>query len=299
MARRHLQICEISIRPIRATSKQVNPQSSFSSDPYEMVSAICRRRELIWELTKREVIGRYRGSAMGLAWSFLHPLIMLAIYTFVFSVVFRARWPGLTNNDSLSDFALVLFVGLILHGIFAECVNRAPNLILTNSNYVKKIVFPLEILPCVAMGSAMFHGIISVLILLAVQLITNWKLPWTIILFPFVLLPLLSATIGIAWVLASLGVYIRDIVQTTGIITTIFLFVSPVFFPLSAVPSEYQTWMKLNPLTFIIESGRAVLIYGRPFDWIGWAGYLLGGFTIAWAGFWWFQRTRRGFADVM
>jgi lipopolysaccharide transport system permease protein len=235
---------------------------------------------------------------MGLAWSLFHPLVMLAIYTFVFSIVFRARWPGIADG-STADFALLLFVGMILHGLFAECVNRAPGLILSNPNYVKKVVFPLEILPCVAMGSAVFHGGISLGVMLLAQLVTHGTLPWTIVLIPFVLLPLLWATLGIAWFLSALGVYIRDIVQTTGIITTILLFISPVFFPVAAVPQEFQTWLKLNPLTFVIEAGRNVLIFGHTFDFIAWTWYALGGLSLAWAGFWWFQKTRRGFADVV
>ena len=271
----------------------------FSTSPIEMVKSIWRNRSLIFEMTKREVLGRYRGSVLGLGWSLFHPLVMLAIYTFVFSVVFRARWPNMTGNSGMTDFALALFVGMILHGIFAECVNRAPSLILSNVNYVKKVVFPLEILPWVAMGSAVFHGTISLAVLLAALLLTHGTVSWTIVLFPLVLLPFVCATIGTAWVLSSLGVYIRDIAQTTGIVTTILLFVSPVFFPLSAVPTEFQTWMKLNPLTFVIESGRGVLIFGQGFDWLGWMCYFIASLGIAWVGFWWFQKTRKGFADVI
>lgn len=270
----------------------------FSTSPIEMAASTWRNRSLIFQMTKREVLGRYRGSVLGLGWSLFHPLVMLAIYTFVFSVVFRARWPGIADGGT-TDFALLLFVGMILHGLFAECVNRAPSLILANPNYVKKVVFPLEILPCVAMGSAVFHGGISLAVMLLALLLTHGTIPWTIVLIPFVLLPLLCATLGIAWFLSAVGVYIRDIVQVTGIVTTIFLFISPVFFPLSAVPQEFQTWLKLNPLTFVIEAGRNVLIFGRTFDWIGWTWYVVGSFAVAWAGFWWFQKTRRGFADVV
>ena len=270
----------------------------FSTSPKEVAASLWRNRLLIVQLTRREVVGRYRGSLLGLGWSLFHPLLMLTIYTFVFSVVFRARWPGLAES-STADFALLLFVGMILHGLFAECVNRAPSLILSNPNYVKKIVFPLEILPCVAMGSAMFHGLISLIVLLSAQLVARGTIPWTIVLLPFVLLPLVSATLGIAWFLSSVSVYIRDIAQTTGILTTILLFISPVFFPVSAVPQQFQSWLSINPLTFVIEAGRSVLIFGRGFDWIDWIWHVAGSLGIAWAGFWWFQKTRRGFADVV
>ena len=154
-------------------------------------------------------------------------------------------------------------------------------------------------MPWVAMGSAVFHGAISLAVLLAALLLTHGTVPWTIVLFPVRLTSLVFATIGTAWFLSSLGVYIRDIAQTTGIVTTILLFVSPVFFPLSAVPAEFQAWMKLNPLTFVIESGRSVLIFGESFDWLAWVWYLVGSLAIAWGGFWWFQKTRKGFADVI
>jgi len=270
----------------------------FSTSPIEMAASLWRNRSLIFQMTKREVLGRYRGSVLGLGWSLFHPLVMLAIYTFVFSVVFRARWPGMAEG-STADFALLLFVGMILHGIFAECVNRAPSLILSNINYVKKVVFPLEILPWVAMGSAVFHGTISLAVLLVALLLTHGTVPWTIVLFPLVLLPFVCATVGTAWILSSLGVYIRDIAQTTGILTTILLFVSPIFFPLSAVPIEFQAWMELNPLTFVIESGRSVLIFGKGLDWLGWVCFLVASLGVASGGFWWFQKTRKGFADVI
>ena len=145
----------------------------------------------------------------------------------------------------------------------------------------------------------MFHGTISLTVLLAALLLKHGTIPWTVVLFPLVLLPFVCATIGTAWFLSSLGVYIRDIAQTTGIVTTILLFVSPVFFPLSAVPTELQAWMKLNPLTFVIESGRNVIMFGQTFDWLEWTRYLVASLSIAWGGFWWFQKTRKGFADVI
>jgi lipopolysaccharide transport system permease protein len=249
-------------------------------------------------MTKREVLGRYRGSLMGLAWSFFNPVLMLTVYTFVFSVVFKARW-GMGGQESKANFAIILFVGMIVHGLFAECVNRAPGLILSNVNYVKKVVFPLEILPWVAMGSALFHAAISLTVLLIAQLILTSSLPWTTILFPVAILPLVIATMGFAWLLSATGVFVRDIAQVTGIITTVLLFLSPVFYPMSALPNEYQGWLLLNPLTLVIEEARNVLIWGRILDWPRWGVSFVAGLTIAWAGFWWFQKTRKGFADVL
>ena len=270
----------------------------FRTSPLEMAASLWRNRNLILALTKREVVGRYRGSVMGMTWSFFNPILMLLIYTFVFSVVFKARW-GVGGDESKTVFAIVLFVGMIVHGLFAECLNRAPGLILSNVNYVKKVIFPLEILPWVALGSALFHTAISLLVLLIAQLILTHQLMWTVLLFPLVLLPMVFATMGLAWFLAGLGVYVRDIGQITGMFTTVLMFLSPVFYPISALPEKYQTWLQLNPLTFIIEEGRNTLIFGKMPDIGQWSIMLQVGMFIAWAGFVWFQKTRKGFADVL
>lgn len=270
---------------------------NFSISPKEMAAGLWRNRYLITTLAKRDVAGRYRGSIMGLTWSFFNPLLMLVVYTFVFSVVFKARW-GI-DQESKIDFAIMLFVGMIIHGLFAECINRAPGLILSNVNYVKKVIFPLDILSWVALGSALFHTAVSLLVLLAAELIFMGGIPPTVLLFPVVLLPLVFATMGFAWLLSSLGVFIRDIGQITGIITTILLFISGVFFPLSTLPEQYRTWLILNPLALIIEEGRNVLILGKLPDPVNWCLLMVLGLFIAWAGFAWFQKTRRGFADVL
>jgi lipopolysaccharide transport system permease protein len=188
---------------------------------------------------------------------------------------------------------------MIVHGLFAECVNRAPSLILSNVNYVKKVVFPLEVLPWIALGSALFHTLMSLVVLLCAFFILNLYVPWTVVLFPLVAVPLVLVTMGLAWFLAATGVFVRDIGQTTGIITTVLLFLSPVFYPISVLPESYQALLLINPLTFIIEESRQVLIWGKTPNWIGWALYSVASGVIAWLGFSWFQKTRRGFADVL
>ena len=235
---------------------------------------------------------------MGLAWSFFNPILMLVVYTFVFSVVFKARW-GLPVEESKTDFAIILFVGLIIHGFFAECINRSPLLIISNTNYVKKVVFPLEILPWIAFGSALFHAFISVIVLVAAQLALNQHIPVSALLFPVILIPLLLGTIGLAWFLAALGVYLRDIGQITAVFTTIMLFISAVFFPISVLPEKYHFWLKLNPLALIIEEARKVLIFGSMPDPGVWLALLVVSLFVAWFGFAWFQKTRKGFADVV
>jgi lipopolysaccharide transport system permease protein len=271
---------------------------TFSISPREMFASPWRNRELLAAMIKRDVMGRYRGSIMGMAWSLFNPLLMLVIYTFDFSVVFRSHW-GTGEDASRADFAIVLFVGMIVHGLFTECANRAPSLILANVNYVKKVIFPLDILPWVAFGSAFFHACVSLAALLLVQLATRHDIPWTVVLFPIVVLPLIFATMGFAWLLASLGVYVRDVGQAIGVFTLILMFVSPVFYPVSALPPHYQTLLYLNPLTLIIEDARNTLVFGRLPNFAADALLLLVSIVIAWAGFAWFQKTRRGFADVV
>ena len=248
-------------------------------------------------MTRREVVGRYRGSAMGLLWSFLNPVFMLIVYTVVFSMIFKSRWGG--SDDSRTQFAVVLFAGMIVLNLFSEVVNRAPNLILANVNYVKKVIFPLEILPVIAMGAALFHSLVSIGVLLAAFAAFNGYLHWTAVFTPLVILPLVIFTLGISWMLASLGVFLRDVGQTIGLITTVLMFLAPVFYPASAVPAKLRPVIMINPLTFIIEQARDVLIWGRLPDWTGLSVYMLAALATAWAGYAWFQKTRKGFADVL
>lgn len=269
----------------------------FSITPQAMAASLWHNRRLVKTLVKREVIGRYRGSSMGLAWSFFNPVFMLAVYTFVFSVVFKARWN--TGSDSKTEFALVLFAGLMVFNLFSECINRAPNLILSNVNYVKKVVFPLEILPWVVLGSALFHLAVSMSVWLLFYFVFFGIPPFTAFMFPLVLLPLVLFTMGLSWLLASFGVYLRDVAQVTGIMTTVLMFLSPIFFPVSALPKDYQALMHLNPLTLVIEQTRNVLLWGEPLNSISYGLYVLIAALVAWTGFALFQKTRRGFADVL
>ena len=276
----------------------INPHASHKTSLVALAHSLWQHRDLIMQMTRREVVGRYRGSIMGLAWSFFNPILMLVVYTFVFSVVFKARW-GMGVEESQTGFAIMLFMGMIVYGLFAEMVNRAPGLILSNANYVKKVVFPLEILPVVGMGAALFHTLISLGVLLAAILLINGSMVWTAIFFPLVISPLLIATLGVAWFLASLGVFVRDVGQTVGIFTTVMMFISPVFYPVSALPEKFQVWLMLNPLTFVIEQSRAVMIIGNQPDWAGLGVYAVASLGVAWAGYCWFQKTRKGFADVL
>ena len=270
---------------------------NFSTSPKEMVVSLWRNRSLIKALTQREVVGRYRGSVLGILWSFFNPVFMLLVYTFVFSVVFKARWSG--GSDSKTEFALILFAGLIVFNLFAECFNRAPSLILANVNYVKKVVFPLEILPWVALGSALFHALVSLGVWLIAYLILFGVPHATVLLLPLVILPLILLIMGLTWGLASLGVYLRDVSQFIGICTTVLMFLSPIFFPASALPEAYRHVLLFNPLTPAIEQAREVLFWGKAPDMIILSVYFVGSALVAWLGFAWFQKTRKGFADVL
>jgi len=275
----------------------LNPHLQYPATPYEMFMSFWRNRSLIAQLTRREVVGRYRGSVLGLAWSFFNPLLMLTVYTFVFSFVFKARWN--TGSDSKGEFALVLFIGMIVHGLFAECANRAPGLLLGNISYVKKVVFPVEILPWNVMGSAIFHAVVSLLVWLLFYIAIDFQIHWTVIFVPLIFLPLVIFTMGVSWFLASLGVYLRDIGQIIGVITTVMLFLAPVFYPITNIPMPYRSLLYANPLTFIIEQARDVLMWGQQPDWAGFGIYTVISFVVAWAGYAWFQKTRKGFADVL
>ncbi|MFL7961687.1 ABC transporter permease [Pseudomonas kielensis] len=270
---------------------------SFRTSPVAMIKSVLINRILIYVLIRREVIGRYKGSMLGILWSFFTPVFMLVVYTFVFSVVFKARWSG--GGESKSEFALVLFAGLLVFNLFSECVNRAPGLVLANTNYVKKIVFPLETLPLVSLGAALFHMAVSVLAWLMFYIALFGTPPITALLLPLVLFPLVLLTLGISWFLASISVYLRDIGQFIGVIITAMLFLSPIFYPLSTLPQSYQAALQANPLTLPVEMVRDVLFWGRPPHWEHLAAYSAVSVLIACAGFAWFQRTRKGFADVI
>ena len=270
---------------------------SFPVSLREMGASLWRHRRLVQVLVQREVIGRYRGSALGLLWSFFNPVFMLVVYTFVFSVVFKARWN--VGSESKTEFALVLFAGLIMFNLFSECINRAPGLILSNVNYVKKVVFPLEILPWVVLGSAMFHALISLLVwLMAYGVLFGVPHP-TVLLLPLIVLPLVLLVMGVSWGLASLGVYLRDVSQFIGMLTSVLMFLTPIFYPVNSLPEKYRPFLLANPLTPAVEMTRDVLFWGRVPDLAMLGLYALGTLLVAWLGFAWFQKTRKGFADVL
>jgi len=256
-----------------------------------------RQRSLIWQFSKRDVLARYRGSMLGLGWSFVNPLLMLAIYTFVFRTIFKARWEG--GNASDFEFALRVYSGLIVFTLFTEVLNRAPRLVLDQPNLVKKVVFPLEILPWIPPLAGLFHLALNLALLLVATAFDRGGLPLSVLALPLVLLPLLPLLLAIGWFLAALGVFVRDIGQIMPTVSSLLLFLSPVFFPPSSLPTDWQPWLNLNPLTLIIEQARRVVLDGLWPEWGSLAVYLLLASVAAWLGGLWFQATRKGFADVL
>ncbi|MHB8204728.1 MAG: ABC transporter permease [Desulfomonilaceae bacterium] len=267
-------------------------------NPVTMARNLYRHRSLIKQFAWRDFVSRYKGSFLGVFWSFITPLMMLAVYAFVFSVIFKSKWNAKTDQSQI-DFALTLFCGLTVFNIFAEAVTRAPALILGYPNYVKKVVFPLEVLPVAALGTSILNAVVSIAILLVAQLIVSQTISMTIMLFPLVLIPLCAATLGITWFLSSLGVFIRDIGQAVGVLVTMLLFVSGVFFPPTAVPKEFDFLVQLNPLVSILEESRRTLMWGLFPNWEWLASACIGSIIIMLLGYAWFMRTKKAFADVI
>lgn len=275
----------------------MNPHAPHRSSPAAALASVVTNWNLLFELTKRDVLGKYKGSWLGILWTILNPLALLGVYTFVFGVVMKVRWG--VGSDDHTQFALVLFVGMLVHSFFSECVSKAPTLVTDNVTFVKKVVFPLEILPLSALLSALFHLFVALLVFLAAFAWINARLPITAILFPLTLLPAVLFTLGFTWFLSSIGVFFRDINQLVSLIVILFLFLSPVFYPVSALPPRFQSLIALNPLTLTIENGRRVLIFGTEPEWARLALQTLWSGAIAYLGFWWFQKTRKGFSDVV
>jgi lipopolysaccharide transport system permease protein len=257
-----------------------------------------KNRSLIWQLLKRDVQARYRGSALGLLWALVTPIIMLSIYTFVFQTIFKSRLSDTSGETTLS-FAIILFLGLSIHGLLAEILTKSPLLIIGNQNFVKKIVFPLPILSWVTLLSGLFTFLISFSLLLILILIELKTIPITALLIPVILLPYCILMLGISWILAALGVYLRDIQQITGTLATFLLFLSPVFYSTSILSESFQTLIFLNPLSYAVEASRDVLIYGNLPSFSGLAIYSMVAILVAYLGNYFFRKVSPGFADVL
>jgi lipopolysaccharide transport system permease protein len=256
------------------------------------------QRQLFLKLLRRDFAERYRGSYLGLLWSLLLPLLSLLVFTFFFGVIFQMRWAG-RNDASLGDLALILFVGMALYSFLAECLSRAPGLILAHQNYVKNVVFPLEMLPAVMVASALLTLTATLLVILLLQATLGSGLSSTALLLPVMVLPLMLFVLGLSGFLASLGVYIRDIQQLIIPLVQLMMFLSPVFYPITALPEAMRPWLQFNPLALAIEQTRGIILFGQAPDWTPYLFVLAASLLTALLGVWWFARTRKGFADVL
>ncbi len=265
--------------------------------PVALFASALRHRHLVATLAGREIAARYRGSAIGMGWSLAQPLAMLGVYTFAFGVVYGARWPG--GEGTRSEFALAVFVGLLAIGLFGDCVVRAPSLVVGNPNFVKRVVFPLDVLAWVALGSAAFQCLIGLVAWCVVRALLLGAPPATALLAPLLLTPVALAALGLSWALAALAVYVRDIAQIVPLAMAALTFASPVFFPTQSVPQPYRFVVELNPVAGPIEMTRDALLAGRAPAAAEVGANLAVGLAVAWAGFALFQRLRRGFADAL
>lgn len=262
-----------------------------------MFKTLYENRYLLGQMTKKDIGDRYKGSALGVVWAFLVPVLMLVIYTFVFSEVFQAKWGNTTDNKF--DFALILFCGLSVFNMFSETISRATGLIASNVNYVKKVVFPLEILPVMMTLTALFHASISYLILLVANLILNGNISAYVWLWPVAMLPAVGVTVGMSYLISALSVFLKDLGNVINVIVMILMYTSPVFYSLSAVPEDLRGICLWNPMTYIVENLRNVMLYNTTLQWnyyciscIFAVGFLFVGYRV-------FSRAKEGFADVL
>lgn len=262
-----------------------------------MTSALLRSFELFWALSKREIASRFKGSYGGLSWYVIQNLLLLTLYSFVFGTLFKSRW---SSGDHIQgNFTIALFIGLIVFNIFAECVTRAPTLILANANFVKKVVFPVEVLPAVSLATALFNACIAFLVLIVVAFVLEAPLHWQGLWIPVIMVPLIVLTLGVGWFLAALGTYIRDINQMVTLLISAFMFLSPLFYQITALPKAVQTWVMFNPLTIPMQESREALMFGETPDFGLLSIYLGVAILTAVSGHTFFQKARGGFADVL
>ena len=270
--------------------------SSFYS-PFSFAESGWRHRRLIVRLARRKIEARYRGSVLGVAWAVIQPLFVLGLYTFVFSVVFGARWTLPQGGET--PFSVIFFSGLLLYTLFAECANEAPQLMAAHRTYIKQARFPTEILSWVVLLSSLFNFAIGMVLLAALYVVLLGAPPLTSLYLPLVVAPVLLAALGMTWILSSLGVFLRDISQLVAVLTLALLFLSPVFYSVSVVPDGIRPYYQANPLAWVLEMARGLLFFGTAPDWIVWGVLMISGWLMAWLGYLWFMRTKKAFADVL
>lgn len=274
------------------------PSRNELLNPAAMAGNLWTNRALIHQFIRREFLARNRGSALGFLWTILHPLLMLAVYTFVFAIVWNARWGG--ENESKGLFAVSVFCGLIVWEVFSGGVGPAAGLVVSNTNLVKKVIFPIEILPLAGIGTAVVVSGISLVILLGAAFFINGTVSTTLWAFPAVLVPLVALTCGVSWLVASLGVFLRDLKQlVSGILLPVFFFTSPIFYPAERVPESFRWIISYNPMAHIIEGARRTLLFSKQPDWLSLGVVTLFSLIVMQLGYAFFMKSKRSFADVL
>jgi lipopolysaccharide transport system permease protein len=280
------------------------PRSIWSYlDPVEMVRNLYSHRHLTWQFAKRQIEARYKAQRLGLLWAVLTPLFMLAVYTFVFAVVFPtklARDPSEIQREPLGQFALWLFIGLLVFGLFRDMVVRAPGVVISYPNYVKRIVFPLEVMAVAELICALVTFCIGWVVWLIGWGIIEQRLPGVgLLLMPVLVVPVCLFALGLSWIFSSLGVFLRDLTNIVELGATVLFFLTPIFYAIKHVPAEFQPLLAANPLAAVIEDVRNVVMNGAMpnFAWFGWAlGISL---LTAIVGYAFFMKSKRAFADVV
>lgn len=253
--------------------------------------------DLILSLTKREISSKYKGSLLGPLWSVITPLLLLTVYSFVFGVIFQSKWPSF--NNSRADFAIVLFIGMLTFNIFSDSVSKSPWTITSNANFVKKIIFPIEILAIVNVFSSIFNFMMGLIAWLFIMIIFHGLPPITIFLLPIYILPLLILSAGVSWIFSSLGVYFKDIGQFMGVLIMLLMFSSPVFYSIDSIPLSYKIFFELNPIASSINMVRDVALFGVVPSLKLYLLTLFVSSLISYAGYIFFKKTKVGFSDVL
>lgn len=287
------------IRNSKSELRNSTPPSLWQyANPRHLLGGFIRHRELLLQCTRREIEGRYRGSHFGVLWALLTPLLMLGVFTFVFSVIFQARWE-IAGSETHTGVALIIFTGMIAFNVFSECANSAPHLILNNRNYVKKVVFPLEILPASVLGSSLVHSFFSLAVVITGLLFLEGHVHWSVVYLPLCYVPLAAFSLGAGWFLSSLGVFLHDLGSLVPVVTQLWFFLTPIVYPATAIPPSLRPWLLLNPLTVPVDSLRRVLLWGQPPDWSALGLLSAGSLVFMLAGYAWFMKIKGAFADVI
>lgn len=254
------------------------------------------RFELIRSLARRELVARYKGSVLGIVWAVVTPVVMIAIFTFIFAGIFHARFG---TRGTPWDYALYLFCGLLPWTMFQETLQNSSTTIVTHANLVKRVVFPLETLPVAQALASLGNQMFGTLALVVATVIVSRELHATILWLPVLLVPQLVFTLGAAWLVASLGVFLRDIAQGITLVLLAWMYLTPIIYPESIVPERYRAFINLNPFTALVRSYRRIFLEGLAPDWPSLAYFSAVALVLFVFGYWWFAKSRRNFADVI